>query len=81
MYCALVSFPLWHRILETDVVDGGGVRGLSSLLVLRELLCMVREEIDGPEDAFRRGKRSAKNTKPMEPTEVFDLVVGTSTGG
>jgi patatin-like phospholipase/acyl hydrolase len=52
------------RILS---LDGGGVRGLSSLLILRELM----EEI-------ARRKRS---TETPLPCEYFDLIGGTSTGG
>jgi len=49
-------------------LDGGGVRGISSLLILRELLCMVSGELkDGPD--------------PMLPLDVFNIIVGTSTGG
>lgn len=52
------------RILS---LDGGGVRGLSSLLILRLLM----EEI---------GRRKGTVTTPL-PCEYFDLIGGTSTGG
>jgi Patatin-like phospholipase len=52
------------RILS---LDGGGVRGLSSLLILRE----VMEEI---------GRRSGAANTPL-PCQYFDLIGGTSTGG
>ena len=44
------------------------MRGLSSLLILQQLLKMINEEIasDGPS---------------LEPQDVFDLIAGTSTGG
>jgi patatin-like phospholipase/acyl hydrolase len=49
-------------------LDGGGVRGISSLLILRELLRLVSRELkDGPD--------------PMLPLHVFNIIVGTSTGG
>jgi patatin-like phospholipase/acyl hydrolase len=48
-------------------LDGGGVRGLSSLLVLREIM----EEI---------GRRTQTAETPA-PCEYFDLIGGTSTGG
>lgn len=51
------------RILS---LDGGGIRGLSSLLILKELM-----------DAIRR---KSGNPNPM-PCEYFDLIGGTSTGG
>ena len=51
------------RILS---LDGGGVRGLSSLLILRNIM----EEI-----ARRNG------TAQAHPCEYFDLIGGTGTGG
>lgn len=48
--------------------DGGGVRGLSSLIILERLLCMINEELRGGHE-------------PLLVSEVFDFVVGTSTGG
>jgi len=53
------------RILS---LDGGGVRGLSSLLILREIM----------EEIGRRTKAAAET--PL-PCEYFDLIGGTSTGG
>src|SRR5271169_1081722 len=52
------------RILS---LDGGGVRGLSSLLILQQLM----EEI---------GRRKRAADTPL-PCEYFDLIGGTSTGG
>lgn len=49
------------------VLDGGGVRGLSSLLILRNLM----EQL---------GRASPSEAVPR-PCEVFDLICGTSTGG
>ena len=54
-----------RRILS---LDGGGVRGLSSLLILREIM----EEI--------QAKTGASKT-PTRPCEYFDLIGGTGTGG
>jgi len=51
------------RILS---LDGGGVGGLSSLLILREIM----EEIER-----QAGVESAK------PCQYFDLIGGTGTGG
>jgi hypothetical protein len=48
--------------------DDGGVRSLTSLLVLRELLCLVALELRG-------------NREPMRPMEIFDVVAGSGTGG
>ena len=48
-------------------LDGGGVRGLSSLLILREIMEDIEQQTD------------AANTP--RPCEYFDLIGGTSTGG
>ena len=48
-------------------LDGGGVRGLSSLLILREIM----------EDIQHR----TKATLTPKPSDYFDLIGGTSTGG
>jgi patatin-like phospholipase/acyl hydrolase len=47
--------------------DGGGVRGLSALLILREIM----EEI---------GRQTNATDTPL-PSQYFDLIGGTSTGG
>ena len=56
-----------HRMPRILSLDGGGVRGLSSLLILRDIM----------EDIERRTK--ADDTP--KPCEYFDLIGGTSTGG
>ena len=53
------------RILS---LDGGGVRGLSSLLILRNIM----EEI---------ARRKGPGTAEAHPYEYFDLIGGTGTGG
>ena|SRR5579859_133915 len=55
------NFP---RVLS---LDGGGVRGLSSLLILREIMENV-------------GHAKGLSETP-KPSEYFDLIGGTSTGG
>ncbi|EUC60757.1 patatin-like phospholipase [Rhizoctonia solani AG-3 Rhs1AP] len=52
------------RILS---LDGGGVRGLSSLIILQEFM--------------ERLKKAPGVTKSIVPADVFNLIVGTSTGG
>src|SRR5215475_13533746 len=50
-------------------LDGGRVRGLSTLYVLKSIMARLnheRNEIDKP---------------PVKPCEIFDLIGGTSTGG
>ncbi|KAL0254938.1 hypothetical protein SLS55_009462 [Diplodia seriata] len=64
-----------HAPLRLLSLDGGGVRGLSSLMVLDDLM----ENIAHQEK--RLGKRDPKHTKPLKPCDYFDLIGGTSTGG
>ena len=52
------------RILS---LDGGGVRGLSSLLIIRDIM----EDIES---------RTGADETP-KPCDYFDLIGGTSTGG
>lgn len=52
-------------------LDGGGVRGLSTLIILRTLLCLINRKLNP----------MSHNGEPIHPREVFDLIVGTSTGG
>lgn len=48
--------------------DGGGVRGISSLEILAEIMSKVRG-VD------------IEEAKKMRPCEYFDMMCGTSTGG
>lgn len=50
-------------------IDGGGVRGLSSLYILKSIMDRLNHE------------RRKENLSPAKPCEVFDLIGGTSTGG
>jgi patatin-like phospholipase/acyl hydrolase len=50
-------------------LDGGGVRGLSTLYILRALMRRLNDE---------RQKLKLAHVKPYQ---VFDLIGGTSTGG
>ena len=58
------------RILS---LDGGGVRGISSLYILKELMAQVAREhkIENPQ---------SPDLTPR-PCEYFDLICGTSSGG
>jgi patatin-like phospholipase/acyl hydrolase len=49
-------------------LDGGGVRGLSSLYILKGLM-------------DRLNQTRPKGSPAKKPCEVFDLMGGTSTGG
>lgn len=46
--------------------DGGGVRGLSSLIILQEFMLRIE---------------NAKATGTIHPHEYFDMIAGTGTGG
>ncbi|KAL9001999.1 MAG: hypothetical protein Q9188_005051 [Gyalolechia gomerana] len=50
-------------------LDGGGVRGLSTLYILKNIFTQLNHG------------RSLINLPPLKPCEVFDLIGGTSTGG
>lgn len=50
-------------------LDGGGVRGLSSLYVLKRIM-------DG-----HNAERKRLGQSPQKPADIFDLIGGTSTGG
>jgi patatin-like phospholipase/acyl hydrolase len=50
-------------------IDGGGVRGLSALVLLEQLMEHVNDQ------------RESKGLPKQEPWELFDLIGGTSTGG
>ena len=59
--------PTGDRVPRILSLDGGGVRGLSSLLILREIMEDLREAVNA--------------TEPVKPCEYFDLIGGSSTGG
>jgi patatin-like phospholipase/acyl hydrolase len=50
-------------------LDGGGVRGLSSLYILKGLMARLNHQ------------RQSDGLARVKPCEVFDLIGGTSTGG
>ena len=55
------------------VIDGGGIRGYSSLLILNALMQRV---------AFWEEKLGKKfNAEELLPCHYFDFIWGTSTGG
>lgn len=60
-----------RRSVNVLSLDGGGVRGLSTLIILRVLLCLVNQKLNP----------TNHNGTPIHPSKVFDLIVGTSTGG
>jgi hypothetical protein len=59
--------PEMKHMPRVLALDGGGVRGLSSLLILQRLMQEVQ--------------RLKGDSQPPLPCEYFDLICGTSTGG
>jgi len=57
------------RPLRLLSLDGGGIRGLSTLLILRSIMHQL-DAMEGPEVE-----------RPLKPAAYFDLIGGTSTGG
>ncbi|KAH8797888.1 acyl transferase/acyl hydrolase/lysophospholipase [Flagelloscypha sp. PMI_526] len=51
--------------LKILCLDGGGVRGLAEILVLKEILERLSFDLD----------------RELKPSDVFDVIVGTGTGG
>ncbi|KAF2268539.1 FabD/lysophospholipase-like protein [Lojkania enalia] len=64
-----------HAPLRLLSLDGGGVRGLSSLMVLDDLMENIAIE------EKRLGRRPQNDHTPLKPCDYFDLIGGTSTGG
>lgn len=63
----VIKAPEMKRVPIILALDGGGVRGLSSLLILEKLMQEI-QRIEG-------------GNKLLLPCECFDLICGTSTGG
>ncbi|CUA76261.1 Dynein heavy chain 1, axonemal [Rhizoctonia solani] len=58
-------------------IDGGGVRGLSSLLLLKETMYRLKHLEDG--DAV--GANAPDGPLTLRPSDWFDIIAGTGTGG
>ncbi|KFX90066.1 hypothetical protein V490_06669 [Pseudogymnoascus sp. VKM F-3557] len=58
-----------ERPIRVLSLDGGGVRGLSAILILGHIMRNINYE------------RIANKKEPQEPWQYFDLMGGTSTGG
>src|SRR5436189_6140485 len=59
--------------LQILSLDGGGVKVISSLYMLKELMAQVKRQnrVDHPNEPL----------SALRPCDVFDLICGTSTGG
>jgi patatin-like phospholipase/acyl hydrolase len=66
-YTTLSRLNKFFECLRDGLADGGGIRGLSELLILREIMHRVRYDND--------------LTQIPRPCDYFDLIGGTSTGG
>ncbi|KEP54088.1 patatin-like phospholipase, partial [Rhizoctonia solani 123E] len=60
------SDPQTSRGLNILCIDGGGVRGLSSLIILQEIMRRIENTNTG---------------RKVHPFEYFDFIAGTGTGG
>lgn len=62
------------RPLRILSLDGGGVRGISSLYILSDLMQQISRELNS--DAL-----DEETDTNQRPCDHFDLICGTSTGG
>ena len=69
--------PTLQKIQLIPTIDGGGVRGLSTLLILQVLMKYINESIQ----VQRQTESGTSEYQDVEPHHIFDLVAGTSTGG
>lgn len=61
-----------ERPLRILALDGGGVRGLSEVLILKFLMMRLK---------FEEKKTGRRLEEYPAPWKYFDLICGTSTGG
>lgn len=58
------------QINSLSSIDGGGIRGLSSLYILKQIMVTAQS---------KEGDKAPPGSP--RPCEYFDLIAGTSTGG
>jgi hypothetical protein len=61
-------------VFPGDGPDGGGIRGVSILTILREIMMRIKHDLDESGESTKTGEM------PL-PCDYFDLIGGTSTGG
>jgi hypothetical protein len=69
MFSTPVPNYQYYFLLNFQCPDGGGVRGLSALIILEHFM-----------DRANR-KHKEQGLEPQEPWQMFHLIGGTSTGG
>lgn len=70
LVCSSLSATAATLVLADSAhIDGGGVRGLSTLLIMKSLMQKINAE------------RLTNHQPAVKPCELFDLIGGTSTGG
>ena len=72
-------FPFSQCLLLTSSrwTDGGGIRGLSELLIIKEVMHRLMVE----ENMKRESEGQLPLTSLPKPCDYFDLIGGTSIGG
>ncbi|ORY07539.1 acyl transferase/acyl hydrolase/lysophospholipase [Clohesyomyces aquaticus] len=72
----------WEDLILT--LDGGGIRGYASLLILQRLMHEIAEcekRLQDEEGPVANGKPRTFNEDELLPCHYFDYMYGTSTGG
>lgn len=82
--CKMSATSLDEPVIAKVLADGGGVRGYSMLILLREFMHQTYERIhsmpEGSLDEDRPDEQASEDADPR-PCDYFDLIAGTGTGG